>query len=75
MINCLKASADKVKQLNCDFRRRDEKMGIAAKNDRFKVGFFCLSLGEFWHKTYTEASAGLIIQVQETFSDFESGLA
>ena len=45
-----------------------KKMGIVAKNDFFKVGFFYLSIGEFWHEMYTEASAGLIIQVYKKLS-------
>ena len=58
----LKVSTDKKKQPNWD-KKIFYIMALPQKMDRFEVGFSHLFTGEFRHKTYSEASAGLVIQV------------
>ena len=62
-VNCLEASTGKVKEI---LEKKKKKMGVAAKNDRFKVSFSYLCTGEFQHETYTETSVGLIIRYKNS---------
>ena len=52
-----------------------KKWVLPLRMNIFEVRFSCLYTSEFQHEMYAEASAGLVMQVQELSSVFETEIA